>query len=483
MSSSHLTTYPLPFSQERRLLLLLPIGVAICILAAMYTPASLVVGCAVIVGALFIEHPYELLLVMVFMIPFNFVFSIGSVPIAVELLKVFLWVPFLATRKARAEFKTSKYNKWFAVLAVLILLSLVRAHDFPYTLKECVRLTSNIGLVYLAINLVDTPPKLRQVFRVLAISTFIVACYGFYQWMIQDYGALFWLVNPRMNTTLAHYREDFWPWRNRITSVLTSELELGHYFNMCLPIGVYLWFTEGQRRMGSKWFWITLSMLAGLVLTFTFSAWAALVATCGLFVFLFGGRRRWRVLIIAVLIFAVLGTFVAFGPLRPVLEAKVGGGEIGSFSWDVASRIYGWKIAVSTWLEHPWIGAGIGNFEFLSADYDFVLGAKSLGTSPHETYLYLLSSLGLLGAVSVLAIMFSSIRSSLRVMRTHSKMSWIGLAIAFALIASMIGWFGDDSAFLGAHGSYLLWLLIGLSEALRRISAREMQLFPLTESS
>ena len=465
MSSSPLTSYQLPYSpSERRLLLLLPVGVALCIVAATYAPAVIAIICALAFAAWFLERPYQLLLVMVFLIPFNFVFTIGSVPVAVELLKLLLWIPFLITRKSRGEFKTSRYTKWFAVLAVLIVLSLVRTHDFPYTLKECVRFASNIGLVFLAVNLVDTPEKIQQIFRVLTISTFLVACYGFYQWMIQDYGALFWLVNPRMNTSLAHYREDFWLWRNRITSVLTSELELGHYFNMCLPIGVLLWITEGRRRIGSKWLWMTLAMLLGLLLTFTFGAWAGLTATCGFFVFLFGGKRRWQFLIVSALIFAILAGLVAFGPLRPVFEEKATGNGIGSFGWDVATRIYGWKIAVNTWREHPLIGTGIGNFEYLSADYDFVLGSKSLGTSPHETYLYLLSSLGLVGAITVLVIMLSAIRSNIRLARANSRMSWTGLAIAFALMANIMGWFGDDSGFLGPHASYLLWLLVGISE-------------------
>jgi hypothetical protein len=99
-------------------------------------------------------------------------------------------------------------------------------------LKRCVRQGSNIGLVYLCLNLIDSREKVLQVLRVLTISTFLVAGYGFYQWAIHDHGALFWIVNPRLDTSLAHYRDQFWHWRNRIISVLTSEMELGHYFNL-----------------------------------------------------------------------------------------------------------------------------------------------------------------------------------------------------------------------------------------------------------
>ena len=134
------------------------------------------------------------------------------------------------------------------------------------------RFLSNIGLYYLVLNLVDSREKVTQILRVLMISVFIVACYGFYQFVIQDYGALFWIVNPRLTTSVAHYRDIFWPWRNRMISVLTSEMEMGHYFNLCLPLAVALWLSEGRARLYSKWLMIAVTIFAGLLLTFTFAA-------------------------------------------------------------------------------------------------------------------------------------------------------------------------------------------------------------------
>src|SRR5262249_56330497 len=298
-------------------------------------------ACGIALAAVFWERPYPLLLLMVFLIPFNFVFTVGPVPVAAELLKLFAWVPYVLTMRARERFTVSKYTKWFVVWAAIVAISFFRSNDLPYTFKESVRLLSNIGLVYLAINLVDTREKMLQVFRVLAFSTFLVACYGFYQWTIHDYGALFWIVNPRLNTNLAHYRDTFWPWRNRIISVLTSELELGHYFNMCLPIGVVLWLTEGRKRFASKWLIVVLAILAGLLLTFTFGAWMALAATMCVFVLLLDRKRRWK-LLAGLLIVSIASTLLIVGPLHPFFEAKLSGAQIGSFTWDVFTRLKAW---------------------------------------------------------------------------------------------------------------------------------------------
>jgi O-antigen ligase len=323
------------------------------------------------------------------------------------------------------------------------------------------------------VNLVRTQEEVIQILRVLTISTFVVALYGFYQWMIQDYGALFWIVNPRLDTSLAHYRDYFWEWRHRIISVLTSEMELGHYFNMCLPIGALLWSTEGRRSIESKWLWITLAMFAGLILTFTFGAWLALGCTCVLAILKFGGEKKWRVLFWSAAAFAVVASFLALGPLSQVIEDKASGTAIGSLAWDAATRLYGWKLALQAWWSHPLVGAGIGNFEYFSADYDFVLGAQSQGSSPHETFLYLLANYGLIGTGAVVAVMAGSIRSSVRVIREHAGLALLAGALAFSITVNFIGWFSDDSTYLGPHTSYLLWLMIGLTEVVRRLALQE----------
>lgn len=439
-----------------------------------YTPLALVALLAIPASIYFATRPYELLLLMVFFIPFNFVVKVGPLPVAFEVIKVAAWVPFLMTRDQRPAFASSRHNILFAVIAGVILLSLARADDLPFTLKECVRLGSNVGLVYLCINLVTTREQVLQIFRVLTISTFVVALYGFYQWMIQDYGALFWIVNPRLDTSLAHYRDHFWEWRHRIISVLTSEMELGHYFNMCLPIGVLLWITEGRKRLESKWLWMTLAILAGLVLTFTFGAWLALAATVVFGIFLMGGKRKVKLMIKTGLAFSLLATLLALGPLRQVIEDKATGTAIGSLAWDAATRLYGWKLALQVWWAHPLIGAGIGNFEFVSADYDFVLGAQSQGSSPHETFLYLLANYGLIGTVAVIAVIAGAIRSGIRVFRKDRRLALLGLALAFGLAVNLIGWFSDDSTYLGPHTSYLLWLFVGISEVVANLSKREV---------
>lgn len=439
-----------------------------------YSPLPFVLLLAIPACIYLATRPYELLLMMVFFIPFNFVFKIGPTAVAFEVVKVLAWIPFFLTRTERTGFIRSKYDKWIAVLGVLLILSLVRAQDLPFTLKDCVRFGSNLGLVYLCLNLVDSREKVLQILRVLTVSTFLVACYGFYQWAIQDFGALFWIVNPRLDTNLAHYRDYFWEWRHRIISVLTSEMELGHYFNLCIPIGVMLWWTEGRKQLGSKWLMFTICMFIGLILTFTFGAWLALVATSAIFVVMSGGIRRWKVVFGWAAVFAVIAAFLALGPLRATIEDKAVGNGIGSFAWDAATRLYGWKLALQLWWMHPLIGAGIGGYEQYSSNFDFVLGNQSQGSTPHQTYFYLLANTGLAGFVAILVIVLSTFRNNIRLMKQNPEMKWLAWALAFAICTNLLGWFSDDSGQTGPHASYVFWLFIGLSEVISRLGCRHV---------
>lgn len=458
--------------EDNRLPMVIGLSGVILGVSLFYTPYLLVLLVGIPACFYFISRPYELLLFMVFLIPFNFVIRIGPLPVAAELLKLAAWIPFLVQFSARNQrFKTSRYNWCFAVLFGLFVLSILRANDLPYTVTQTLRFALNIGLCYLVLNLVDNREKVFQIFRVLAFSTFLVACYGFYQFAIQDYGALFWIVNPRMETSLAHGRSAFWPWRNRMISVLTSEMELGHYFNLCLPIGIVLWLTEGRKRIGSRWALVTVTMLAGLLLSFTFGAWLALVATAAFVVLLFAKEQRWKTVLTGALVLIFAGTVLAFGPLQPFLEQKIGGMEIGGLAWDIVSRLEAWTFALGRWWSHPLLGLGVGNYEILEAAHEWLETSAwaPAGGSPHETYIYILVQYGLAGLASILVILVGTIRTNLSLKR-NPEWGLIAVALAFALATNMLGGFSDDSAFFGPHASYLVWLFIGLSEAIRNLS-------------
>jgi O-antigen ligase len=448
------------------------LGVAAAFLGALLASGSMVaiaitlLLCMLGVVVYCRDRPFDLLLIMVFLIPFNFVSRIGNVVVAAELLKVFAWFPFLLWLLAsKKHFIGSRHNLWFALLAGLAVISLPVATQLGFSIKLTVRLLSNIGLCYLVLNLVDSREKVLQIFRVLTISGLVVALYGFYQYIIQDYGFLYSIINPQIETSLAPVREFSFEWRNRITSVLNSEMELGHYFNLCIPVAAALWIGEGRSRVGSKWFWCFMALVVGLLLTFTYGSWLALAATMVIFVLVAGQGYRKQLLFGGAALGAISALALTIGPLRNAMQQKM-----ETVAWDYFTRLDIWGLALRTFLAHPIQGVGFGNFSGLvSGQFEWMRPEmQDIGTTPHNFYLYVLAEFGAIGLIAFLIVIGGSILGALS-LKNYAPLARLGIALAFAMTTVLIAGSADDSPVFGSHSGYLLWLFIGLSEAMNRI--------------
>ena len=295
------------------------------------------------------------------------------------------------------------------------------------------------------------------------MSGLVVALYGFYQFAIQDFGALYWIVNPRIETSLAPVRELSWEWRNRITSVLNSEMELGHYFNLCIPVAVVLWIDEGRSRLDSKWFWCVVALLVGLLLTFTYGSWLAFAGAVAIFVLVQGYRKQ--LLLGGAAIGVMLGLTLTIGPLRDVMAQKM-----ETVAWDYFTRLDIWGLALRTFLASPIRGVGFGNFSSIVSGQFQWIGPElqDIGTTPHNFYLYVLAEMGAIGLLAFLVVIGRSILGALR-LKNYPPLTRPGIALAFAMTTVLIAGAADDSPLFGSHSGYLLWLFIGLSEAMSRM--------------
>ncbi|MFZ0773650.1 MAG: O-antigen ligase family protein [Candidatus Sulfotelmatobacter sp.] len=455
--------------------LALPIAAVGALLAAslLYTTIPFMVLLGIPLCFYFLTRPFELLVFTAFMIPFNFVFVLGGLPVAAELLKVLLWGPFvLQLAASKREFVVSRYHLPFLVISTLLLYSCVVAGNLPFVLKESLRMGSSIALCYVAVNLIDTKQKLFVVLESIGISSFILAIYGLYQFAIQDFGALFWLVNPRISTSLSPTRDLVYEWRNRIPSFLSGEMEAGEYFNYCIPLAGALFLSAKDR--GGRIFWIStfILLLVGLLLTFTFGAWtafaAALVYTAWKLRRLVSSRTI--VLLIGGVILASCGLIAANVDLMR--------NRIAQIAFDVWTRWDFWTVAWNEFLAHPVFGGGLGSFGPIvaAAKLEWLERmAPDLAdtTSPHNVYMYTLSQFGMVGFLCIWGVFIHAIRTTVRIglRQAGKEFRWIALGLGFSLCTLMVAAITDDSTLFGPHTSSLIWLVVGLTEVVARLLA------------
>ena len=161
----------------------------------------------------------------------------------------------------------------------------------------------------------------------------------------------------------------------------------------------------------------------------------------------------------------------------PYLQSSVAESDTGFLS----SRGYHARVGLAIFQDHPLLGAGYENFgQLFLHDYQFrVPGAERIWSSPrspHSSYVGFLANLGLLGLTLWLAIVAIALRNvaivqSILARTRPSRESLFVQALTYSLILQIA--YGLSA---NVHNEKLVWLLLGLSVAVRYLADERTQL-------
>jgi O-antigen ligase len=213
--------------------------------------------------------------------------------------------------------------------------------------------------------------------------------------------------------------------------------------------------------------------LLGIFLTLSRGGLVALIVALVASV-LFGGRWRYRALMLAAVI--AFGSFMYFGYFAGhdavSRVTKVEGGTGRQDIWKI-----GWRMVRA----HPVSGVGVGNFQTSSIHYllapgsiqrdEFIVDTPKVA---HNTYLHVLSELGVVGLTMFVAILGFALVSILRAARCFARLGDEAMELVCrSLLVSLFGVLAADF-FISAMFNKQLWFLLGLGPALLAIGrARE----------
>lgn len=217
--------------------------------------------------------------------------------------------------------------------------------------------------------------------------------------------------------------------------------------------------------------------LFGIFLTVSRGGMLAL-GTALIAAILFSGRWRLRVVVGTLLIAAT--TFVYFTAIAsPEARDRISSSTAGE-NRVPDGRTTIWAIGWRMFEAHPLNGVGAGNFQNSAKDYLLQPGVLqrsdqvllSVPQVAHNSYLSVLSQLGLVGLTLFLAIIGFSLTSALRAagnfrVRGDPK----GEALARGLAIAMVGSLAADF-FIAQELNKQLWLLLGFGPALLALSTR-----------
>jgi O-antigen ligase len=190
----------------------------------------------------------------------------------------------------------------------------------------------------------------------------------------------------------------------------------------------------------------------------------------------FSGRWRPRVLLVAILISAT--TFVYFETIAsPEARERIGSTTEGETRVQ-NGRVTIWTIAWRMSKANPITGVGAGNFQESAKDYLLQPGVLDrtdqilldVPAVAHNSYLSVLSELGVVGLALFLAIIIFSLVSALRAAQNFRiRGDPGGEALARGVAIALAGTLAADF-FIAQELSKQLWLLMGFGPALLTMS-------------
>ena len=295
--------------------------------------------------------------------------------------------------------------------------------------------------------------QLQTVLKMLLVSSLVVVLYGFYQFIIQDYGGLFYVLYPGQEEYIA-------PWSGRITSFLNNSNPFAAYLNLVLPFAISLSFAcnKSGLRLAARLF-LGLGSIA-LLLTQSRGGLAAFLSILFLAVWFYRTGKHVRKRAVMLL---VIGLVVVL-PVLGMLSERFGAVD----EVTAAGRLVMYSTATEMFLSAPILGVGYGNF---SDVYDHLTSGSSLKSWVRNWCLRALAPTHIISHLQLLAkqapsALFCSSLSSL------SYCEWvsgspaipdptierqIGFGVFAAVVGLLVHGLVDDS-FVVMQFSALFWL-------------------------
>jgi O-antigen ligase len=182
----------------------------------------------------------------------------------------------------------------------------------------------------------------------------------------------------------------------------------------------------------------TLALFAGVLLLFVVRSWKVAVAACSL---------------AAVALLAIP---------NPLLRRLISLPHSDNFAF---TRLSVWKGALSMMLDHPWLGIGLGQYEYVSSRYAFPIlthWAKytRVAETAHSEYLQAGAELGLPGILVALGAVALLAQAGVARLRALPRASWGPIATMLAAAASLAVHAAVDLPFHTPTGALLLVALV-----------------------
>jgi len=392
-------------------------------------------------GTLFFEYAVLFNLLLILTRPQNNLGVLASIqfPLAMSLFSIGTWF-------ATIHRPWPIQKKIICVFAALCILSVFTADNTRFSFEGTrTQIQLYIGIIFPIISVFQTGAQIKLLLKCFWVGGTYLGIYGI------THGG----VGPG--------------------DYLGDENDLCVMLNFFLPLHIFVYQTArgGFKKILS--IGGLLSVLAGIVITQSRGGFLGLLAGMGYLFYRSPNKVRLLASAFVVLLFGL--PFVPskyWEDMRTITDTKESTAHQRQEFWGYATEI---------WLrpENFVMGVGVKNLPFKFAEFQNSKGKSVYGRAVHSTYFQLLPELGLIGLITFLALLWTSIRGSERIIKRLKKVkannpivkkeiSWLVLA----LVTSNASWYGVliSAAFVSTLYYPDIWLLIAISVVLQRYASK-----------
>lgn len=235
-----------------------------------------------------------------------------------------------------------------------------------------------------------------------------------------------------------------------------------------LPIlGIAFYNIFGEKLKIAKFFSLLITTIIGITLIFTLSRGGFIGFTAMLLAIFFTAKRK-----IKSLLFLTIAITLILSFLPVEMWYRLQATQTTMQNFDETSSIDSTKIRIlaarAAWkifLDHPFLGVGIGNYYYEGRKYEPMRPLRA-----HTMYLEIMAELGIVGLLLFLGIIFYTFKSLNRIIKNETFLSSYAKGPFIGLIGFLVA-----AIFLHAQQEKALWFVIFMSVALENIVLKEQR--------
>ncbi|EJO5349221.1 O-antigen ligase family protein [Clostridium botulinum] len=277
------------------------------------------------------------------------------------------------------------YNSIFLFLWIIMMfISGMYATNKKLAIQEGIRMSTYIMLFFIIKYHVYKKEMINRVIYSCIGMSFIIGVVSIYQYLsgsgTEHYGSIESVL--------------------RVASTMENSNNLGAFFVLIIFPFIILTLKEKNKKRKILFLLCSILSLINIIISFSRNAWLGLIIGYIALIFVYNFRLIYG---------AILGSGVAF--CIPKISNRLR--EIGDVSQNL-SRVTLWTVAIKMIKEHPILGVGNGNYRTLYSEYYNKI--KHLGSykahenfHPHNAYLKAQCELGILGFISLIGFLVSSL--------------------------------------------------------------------------